>query len=61
MPGWQSLLEKYGSNAIWQNTLGDFHAALPRLESANAGAAVRELCATLARQGLALEHESVWL
>lgn len=61
MPEWQMLLQKYGNNLVWQNTLSDFQAAFPRLKAAGASADVIELCLTLSRQGLALEHESVWL
>jgi len=61
MPGWQSLLKKYGSNVVWQNTQPDFQAAYPRLKAAGAPELVLELCSELSRQGLALEHESVWL
>lgn len=61
MPDWQSLLKKYGSNAVWQNTQPDLQAAYPRLKAAGAPDVVLELCSELSRQGLALEHESVWL
>lgn len=61
MPGWQSLLKKYGSNVVWQNTQSDFQMAYPRIKAAGAPEAVLELCTELSRQGLALEHESVWL
>ena len=61
MPDWQSLLKKYGSNVIWQNTQSDFEVACPRLRAAHAPEVVLELCRELSKQGLALEHESVWL
>lgn len=61
MPDWQSLLKKYGSNTVWQNTQSDFEAACPRLRAADAPKVVLELCRELSKQGLALEHESVWL
>jgi len=61
MPDWQSLLKRYGSNVVWQNTQSDFEAACPRLRAAGAPAVVLELCRELSKQGLALEHESVWL
>lgn len=61
MPDWQSLLKKYGSNVVWQNTQSDLQTAYPRLKAAGAPEVVLELCAELSRQGLALEHESVWL
>ena len=61
MPDWQSLLKKYGSNAVWKNTQSDLHTAYPRLKAAGAPEVVLDLCSELSRQGLALEHESVWL
>lgn len=61
MPDWQARLQTYGSNVVWQNTQADFQAALPRLKAAGAPEDIFELCATLSRSGLALEHESVWL
>lgn len=61
MPDWPSLLRKYGSNVVWKNTLSDFHAAYPRLKGADVPQGVLDLCAELSKQGLALEHESVWL
>lgn len=61
IPGWKTLLQKYGSNSVWQNTIGDFRAALPRLNTAIIPDGVRELCASLSAKGLALEHEAIWL
>jgi len=61
MPNWRACLQRYGSNAVWRNTLSEFAAAVPRLEAAGAGSEVLELCVVLRNQGLALEHESVWL
>ena len=61
MPNWQTLLKTYGSHAVWQNTQADFEAALPRLQAAGAPKEVIEMCAALRAQGLALEHEAVWL
>lgn len=61
MPEWPRLLKTYGSNAIWQNTQADFQTALGRLLAAGAPQEVIEMCSALSSQGLALEHESVWL
>lgn len=61
MPDWRFLLGKYGSHVVWQNTQSDFQTAYPRLKAAGAPAGVLDLCVELSRQGLALEHESVWL
>lgn len=61
IPDWKMLLQKYGSNTVWQNTLSDFHAALPRLQAAKMTDEVQELCVSLSASGLALEHEAIWL
>lgn len=61
MPDWRLLLKTYGSNVVWQNTLSEFQAAYARLKAAGAPEDVLELCSELSRQGMALEHESVWL
>jgi hypothetical protein len=61
MPDWLRLLKTYGSNVVWQNTQADFQTALKRLVAAGAPREVIEMCAALSSQGLALEHESVWL
>jgi hypothetical protein len=61
IPGWKNLLQKYGNNFVWQNTLSDFHSALPRLQAAKMTDAVQELCVSLSTSGLALEHEAIWL
>lgn len=61
MPNWQTLLKTYGSHTVWQNTLADFETALPRLLAAGAPKEVIEMCAVLRAQGLALEHEAVWI
>lgn len=61
MPQWPELLKTYGSPAVWRNTQSDFEAAVVRLEAALAPQEVMAMCAALRTQGLALEHESVWL
>ena len=61
MPNWRELLNAYGSNLVWQNTRGDFEPALARLKEHGVPDEVLLLCAELNRQGLALEHEAVWL
>lgn len=61
MPDWQSLLKTYGSNVVWQNTQSDLQTAYPRLKAAGAPDDVMNLCSALSTQGLALEHEAVWL
>lgn len=61
MPGWARLLPTYGSPAVWRNTQSDFEAAVERLEAVQAPQEVMAMCAALRAQGLALEHESVWL
>lgn len=61
MPEWSRRLQTYGSNTVWQNTQADFQTALARLLAAGAPQEVIEMCSALSSQGLALEHESVWL
>jgi hypothetical protein len=61
MPDWEGRLRKYGSNRVWQNTRKDFSAALARLEALGMPLEVAELCRAMSGQGLALEHEAVWL
>ncbi len=51
----------YGNNAVWQNTCGDFEAALNKLQNASVDDELRLFCATLSSERLALEHEAVWL
>ncbi len=61
MPGWEELLTKYGSNQVWQNTRKDFSAAVERLAALGMPVPLETLCRVMAEQGLALEHEAVWL
>lgn len=61
MPNWHDLLRKYGSNQIWHNTHQEFVAATTRLAALHPPAELLELCAAMSREGLALEHEAVWL
>jgi len=61
MPDWARLLTTYGSPAVWRSTQSDFEVAVARLETAQAPPEVMAMCAALRAQGLALEHESVWL
>jgi len=61
MPDWRSKLSKYGSNETWRNTLAEFQAAVSRLESEGMEEGLKALCQALSHEGLALEHEAVWL
>jgi hypothetical protein len=61
IPRWRALLERYGSNRIWRDTLSDFKAAVLRLNAVGVSSELLELCAILSKKGLALEHETVWL
>lgn len=61
MQDWQARLQSYGSNAVWQNTQADFRMAFARLKALSVPTEVMELCVELSKQGLALEHEAVWL
>jgi hypothetical protein len=61
MPDWSRLLTTYGSHAVWLSTQQEFEAAVARLQTAQAPPEVMAMCTALRAQGLALEHESVWL
>jgi hypothetical protein len=61
MPDWEDRLRKYGSNRVWQNTRKDFSAALARLDALGMPLELKALCQAMSGQGLALEHEAVWL
>ena len=61
MPGWKSLLQKYGNNVVWQSTFREFKAGMTRLLKHNVPVYLTELGDTMSRSGLALEHEAVWL
>jgi hypothetical protein len=61
MPEWPRLLRIYGSAMVWQNTVAEFKTAYPKLVAAGAPQGVLALCEELRAQGLALEHEAVWL
>lgn len=61
MPNWRSLLSRYGSNEVWRNTHAEFVAASTRLATVATPPDVLDLCAAMSREGVALEHEAVWL
>lgn len=61
MPDWQALLRRYGSNRIWQDTQQAFMGATMRLAALDPPTELLALCAAMSREGLALEHEAVWL
>lgn len=61
MPDWKQRLNTFGNNLIWQNTQQDFHSAIERLRIFGMDAEIEELCVSMSSQGLALEHESIWL
>lgn len=61
MPEWAARLRKYGSNSLWQKTGSDFSAALARLDALGMPIEIESLCEAMSEDGLALEHEAVWL
>ncbi len=61
MPDWAERLRKYGSNGVWQSTHKEYAAAIERIAALGMPPALRELCDAMSAQGLALEHEAVWL
>jgi len=64
MPHWQDKLARYGNEAIWKNTHGDFVRAyaqlLAQLDHIDQRDSVLTLCQQLQQHGLALEQEAVW-
>ncbi|MBC7501554.1 MAG: hypothetical protein H7315_13810 [Herminiimonas sp.] len=61
IPNWQPLLQKYGNNAVWQNTRPDFEAAVFRIKNHKILRELAELYERMSTSGLALEHDAVWL
>jgi hypothetical protein len=64
MPHWHDKLARYGNEAIWKNTHGDFVRAyaqlLAQLDHIDQRDSVLTLCQQLQQHGLALEQEAVW-
>lgn len=61
MPDWKHRLNTFGNNQVWRNTQQDFHSAIERLRQLGMEDEIEELCVAMSSQGLALEHESIWL
>jgi hypothetical protein len=61
MPGWRELLRRYGSAELWRRTRQQAEGAVARVPSEQWPQTVRELLAALRTEGVALEHEGVWL
>lgn len=61
MPGWQELLRRYGNRPLWERTQQAFQSALAQMRSQTPDTAVMLLCEAMSREGLALEHEAIWL
>ena len=61
MPDWKQRLKKFGNNQIWQHTQQEFLSAMARLRPLGMNDAMEDLCTSMSRLGLALEHESIWL
>ena len=62
MPNWKELLNRYGQNQLWNDTVREFDSfernsqrLLEQLPT------LRGLVAEMKKQGLALEQEAVWL
>ncbi len=56
MPNWQTRLERYGSQKLWQGTYREFSSAVTKLPDYLA-----PLTERMRQTGLALEQEAVWL
>lgn len=61
MPDWQQRLRRYGSRQIWQDNMANYQDAVRRLGALGLTGDLGQLCEQLARTGLALEQESVFL
>lgn len=61
MPGWRELLRRYGSAELWRRTRQQAESAAARLAVEQWPQTVRELRDALTAEGVALEHEGVWL
>ncbi len=56
MPDWQTKLERYGSQRLWQDTYREFNSVVSQLPDY-----LRPLTDRMCQTGLALEQEAVWL
>jgi len=56
MPDWQTKLERYGSQKLWQDTYREFSSAVSKLPDY-----LYPLTERMRQTGLALEQEAVWL
>lgn len=61
MPGWRERLQRFGNRELWQRTLPQFQRAQQQLRHSEADPELLQLCQVMAEQGVALEHEAVWL
>ncbi|MCB1957472.1 MAG: hypothetical protein KDG55_17465 [Rhodocyclaceae bacterium] len=61
MPDWEAKLRDFGNTTIWRDNHDRFTAAEVRLQALRAPIEILELCRVLAREGRALEQETVWL
>ena len=55
MPGWSELLQKYGSNSVWQKTGKDCNAVPAHIKKSGIPLELIRLCPALSTHGLALE------
>lgn len=56
MPEWQTRLERYGSQRLWQDTYREFNSVVSQLPDY-----LSPLTDRMCQTGLALEQEAVWL
>ncbi|MEX1213725.1 hypothetical protein [Saccharospirillum sp.] len=62
MPDWHQKLQRFGSNALWQDTQREFRAAAQGLEGTpGEEPELKCLMDVMQRSGLALEQEAIWL
>lgn len=62
MPDWHQKLQRFGSNALWQDTQREFRTAVQGLEGTpGEEPELKNLMDAMQRSGLALEQEAIWL
>ncbi len=61
MNNWRELLSRYGNQPLWERTRIAFERAVAELQIIGIEPELAELCRALLDQGLALEHEAIWL
>lgn len=61
IPGWESMLVKFGNREIWLKTQDDFVEATQKLAKVGMEDSIAKLCQAMKNEGRALEHEAIAL